>query len=113
MPRMDSLREAYPDFHLDLDTASHVRARLGEGADAAAVLGREVDPALYSRRISRRKVVGHASRGVAATITDPMDLASKTILIHRDMPDLLAIWKRGMLLEELEPAASIISMPAS
>nr|WP_253201167.1 LysR substrate-binding domain-containing protein [Sphingomonas quercus] len=106
MPRMDSLREAYPDFHLNLDTAPHGIARLGDGLDAAIVLGREVDPALYSRRISRHKVVAIASRAMAAEIAGPMDLASRTILVHRDMADLFFIWRRGMDAEALEPAVT-------
>jgi len=106
MPRMDSLREAYPDFHLNLDTAAHGIARLGDGLDAAIVLGRDVDPALYSRRISRHDVVAIASRAMAAEIHGPTDLTSRTILVHRDMADLFTIWCRGMGVDGLEPAVT-------
>ena len=43
-PHMGLLRAAHPELHLDIDTAGHGIARLGEGLDAVIALGREIDP---------------------------------------------------------------------
>src|SRR3546814_3226763 len=45
-PRLADLRAKHPELHLDIDTAGHTVARLGEGLDVAIALAREIDPAL-------------------------------------------------------------------
>ena len=106
MPRLDKLVEAHPQLHLDIDTAPHGLSRLGEGIDAAIVLAKELDPQLYSRRLDRNKVVAIATRQLAREIRSPLDVAQRTILIHRDMPDLFEIWRDGMAQPELEASAT-------
>jgi LysR family transcriptional regulator, glycine cleavage system transcriptional activator len=82
--------------------------RLGEGLDAAFVLAREVDPALYARRLDRNMVFPIGARRLTQgphAIVDPAQLSEMTVLIHRDMPDTFEAWRRAIGLPELEPAA--------
>lgn len=107
MARLPELRAAYPDFHVDIDTAPHPTARLGESLDAAIVLGAEPDPALYGRRIDRNRVSAIASRALAAgpnAVRKPEDLRHSTIFVHRDMPETFAIWRAGIGMPDLQPA---------
>jgi LysR family glycine cleavage system transcriptional activator len=102
------LRARHPDFHLDIDTQPHQLARLGDGLDAAVVLARDVDPSFHSRRLGRNRVVAIGARGLAngpEAIRTPEDIADRTILIHRDMPELFNGWRRSLGLPRLEPAA--------
>ena len=107
MARLPDLRAEHPDFHVDIDTAPHPTARLGESLDAAIVLGAEPDPALYGRRIDRNRVSAIASRRLAAgpdAVTGPDDLRRMTIFVHRDMPETFAIWRAGIGRPDLQPA---------
>ncbi|WP_076070182.1 LysR substrate-binding domain-containing protein [Sphingomonas montana] len=108
MARLPELRAAYPDFHVDIDTAPHPTARLGESLDAAIVLGAEPDPALYGRRIDRNRVSAIARRSLTTgpdALTDPDDLRRMTIFVHRDMPETFAIWRAAIGRPDLKPAA--------
>ena len=108
MARLPDLRARHPDLHIDIDTAAHAMARLGEGIDVAIVLAREVDPALYSRRIDRNCVAAIASRELIEgpnPLHEPADLARATILLHRDMPETFDDWREAAGIAELEPAA--------
>ena len=91
MPRLGELRALHPDLHIDLDTRPHALARLDEGLEAAITLAREVDPALYSRRLVSNRVVAIGG-GEAQALTDPGQLAEATILIHRDLPEAYDEW---------------------
>ncbi|MBA3838274.1 MAG: LysR family transcriptional regulator, partial [Zymomonas sp.] len=55
-PRLGELRALHPELHLDIDTGGHGISRLGEGLDAAIVLARDVEPALYARRLDRNRI---------------------------------------------------------
>lgn len=108
MSRLPELRAAHPEFHIDIDTAPHPTARLGEGLDAAIVLAHEPDPQLYSRRIDRNRVSAIASRDLTVggdPVREPDDLRSLTIFVHRDMPETFAIWRDAIGRPDLEPAA--------
>lgn len=108
LPRLPTLRQSHPELHLDVDTQPHALSRLGEGIDVAIVLAREIDPALYSRRIGQDRIAAIGARSVqdgADAIRSPRDLARATILIHRDLPDLFADWRDAIGETELEPAA--------
>lgn len=108
MPQMAELREAHPALHLDIDTAPHAAARLGDGIDAAIVLTRDPDPALHADRLDRNKVFAisakHYHSGPGA-ITRPDQLRDLTVIIHRDMPDTFDAWRKAMDMAKLEPAA--------
>lgn len=108
MGNLPALRSAHPSLHLDIDTAAHSLARLGEGIDAAIALAREIDPALYSVRLDRNTIYPIGARRLtqgAHAITRPEQISEMTVFIHRDMPDLFDEWSRAVGLEGIEPAA--------
>jgi LysR family glycine cleavage system transcriptional activator len=107
-PRLGELRAAHPELHLDIDTASHGIARLGEGLDAVIALAREIDPALHARRLDRNMVYVIGARSLierADPIVRPAQLAGLTALVHRDMPDTFAAWRRTAGVAKVEPLA--------
>lgn len=107
-PRLGELRARHPELHLDIDTGGHGVTRLGEGLDAAIVLARDIEPALYARRLDRNRILVIGSRAMAegpAPITDPRQLATVTALVHRDMPDTFAAWCQAAGIGEIEPLA--------
>ncbi|MCJ8158946.1 LysR substrate-binding domain-containing protein [Sphingomonas sp. LaA6.9] len=108
MPHLPELRAKHPELHLDIDTAAHSLSRLGEGLDVAIPLAREIDPALYSRRLGRNRVYPIAGRKLTEgpnAIRVPEDLARTTVLIHRDMPETFEVFRNALGLEGLEPVA--------
>ena len=108
MGRLPDLKRRHPDLHLDIDTASHALARLGDGIDAAIVLAREIEPTLYSQRLGDCRVVPIAARTLAvsgAPLRKPDQLTDATILLHRDMPETFSSWRDAIGLPDLEPAA--------
>ncbi|HEU0066985.1 MAG TPA: LysR substrate-binding domain-containing protein [Sphingomonas sp.] len=107
-PRLPELRAAHPELHLDIDTAGHGITRLGEGLDAAIALARDIDPALYAKRLDRNSVYVIGARHLVEgddPVTQPADFARLTALVHRDMPDTFAAWRQSAGLENVEPVA--------
>lgn len=108
MPQLPELRAAHPALHLDIDTGAHGITRLGEGIDAAIVLARDVESALYARRLDRNEVFAIASKTLTANgkpITRPEQLADLTVFLHRDMPDTFEEWRKAVGLRAMDPAA--------
>lgn len=108
IPKLGELREAHPQLHLDIDTQPHAATRLGEGLDAAIVLAREPDPAVYATRLDRNRVYPIAARHYRhgpGAITRPEQLRELTVLLHRDMPETFEEWRKAVDLHDLEPAA--------
>lgn len=103
MSRLPELRARHPELHVELDTAAHAIARLGDGLDAAIVLAADIDPALYSRKIEQSRVVAIGARTLE--LSEPKDLGRTTILIHRDMPDTFETWRHAIGQPCLEPGA--------
>ncbi|GLU24663.1 hypothetical protein SLE2022_405710 [Rubroshorea leprosula] len=82
--------------------------RLNDELDAAIVLAPEVDSSVYSRRLSRNRVVAIAARSLTegeGAIREPGDLGRATILLHRDMPLNFQLWREALGVPDLEPAA--------
>lgn len=107
-PRLSELREQHPSLHIDVDTAAHGVSRLGDGLDAAIVLSREIDPALYARRLDRNTILAIGARRLLQgphAIKDPAQLSEMTVLIHREMPDTFEAWRKTLDIKDLEPAA--------
>jgi LysR family glycine cleavage system transcriptional activator len=104
MPRLGELRGLHPELHIDLDTRPHALARLDEGLDAAIILSRDVDPALYSRRLFSNRVVAIGG-GDARPMTEIGQLADATALIHRDLPEAYDEWCEAAGVPGLAPAA--------
>jgi LysR family transcriptional regulator, glycine cleavage system transcriptional activator len=108
LPNLPQLRALHPSLHLDVDTAAHSVTRLGEGLDAAITLAREIDPALYARRLDRNKVLAIGARRLLQgphAINNPEQLAEMTVFIHRDMPETFSEWRKAVGVEEVEPTA--------
>jgi LysR family transcriptional regulator, glycine cleavage system transcriptional activator len=107
-PKLGELREAHPQLHLDIDTAGHGIARLGDGLDAAIALARDIDPALYAKRLDRNSVYVIGAKSLVEgpnPVTRPEQLAELTALIHRDMPDTFTAWRQRAGLTDVEPLA--------
>ncbi len=107
-PRLGALREAHPELHLDIDTAAHGIARLGEGLDAVIALARDIDPTLYAKRLDRNSVYVIGARSLLDgpdPVTEPSHLSRLTVLLHRDMPDNFAAWRQRAGLGDVEPLA--------
>ena len=107
-PRMGELRKLHPNLHLDVETTPHSISRLGEGLDAAIVMARDVDPALYAHEFDHDEVYLIASRDLVHgpnAITRAEQIANMTILVHREMPGSFDAWKEVVGLPDLEPAA--------
>ncbi len=110
-PRLGELRAAHPELHLDIDTAGYGMTRLGEGLDAAITLAREIDPALYAKRLDRNSVYVIGAKSLIEgpePITRPEQLAGLTALVHRDMPDTFTAWREAAGLGEIDPLATDI-----
>ena len=107
-PRLGELRRAHPELHLDIDTASHGVARLGDGLDAAIILAREVDPALHAERLDRNAVYVIGARALAEgpdAITRPRQLSRLTALVHREMTEAFDAWRELAGVADVEPLA--------
>jgi LysR family transcriptional regulator, glycine cleavage system transcriptional activator len=107
-PRLGQLRAAHPELHLDIDTAGHSIARLGDGLDAAIALSREIDPGLYAKRLDRNQVLVIGAKSLLAgpdPVTRPEQLVRLTALLHRDMPDTFTAWHHAAGLGDVEPLA--------
>ncbi len=107
-PRLAELRSAHPEIHLDIDTAAHGVTRLGEGLDAVIALARDIDPALYARRLDRNMVYVIGGRSLIERpepIVRPQQLATLTALVHREMPDTFTAWRTAAGLHDIEPMA--------
>ena len=55
-PHLAELRAKHPQLHLDIDTAGHGMARLGDGLDAAIALARESIRRSTRKRLDRNQV---------------------------------------------------------
>jgi len=107
-PRLGELRTRHPELHLDIDTSTHNIARLGEGLDAVIALARDIDPALYARRLDRNQVYVIGARALIEgpdPVVRPDQLSGLTALVHREMPDTFTAWRAAAGLSDLEPLA--------
>jgi LysR family glycine cleavage system transcriptional activator len=108
LPKLPELKRRHPELHLDVDTAGHGMARLGDGLDAAIVIARDIDPGLYARRLDRNRVHVIGARALVEgpnPVKEPQDLSRLTALVHRDMPETFTAWRAAAGFPDLEPAA--------
>ncbi len=107
LPILGELRQAFPLLHIDIETTPHAVMRLGEGIDAAIILTSDPDPALHVHDLGRESgfLLGGREYLREHPVTRPEDLASHTLLMHRDMPTIFDDWKQAMGVPDLEPAA--------
>lgn len=107
-PHLGELRRAHPELHLDIDTAGHGVARLGDGLDAAIILAREVDPALHAERLDRNAVYVIGARSLVEgpdPIIKPRQLSGLTALVHREMTEAFDAWRALAGVADVEPVA--------
>ena len=107
-PKLGALRRKHPELHLDIDTAGHGIARLGEGLDAVIALARDVDPALYGKRLDRNSVYAIGAKSLLEgpdPVVRPEQLSGLTVLLHRDMQENWAAWRARAGLQDVEPLA--------
>ncbi len=107
-PHLPDLRKLHPRLHIDVDTGPHLDNRLGDTLDAAIVLARTPDPALYSVQLDHNKVLAITSKALAAELggkPDVAKLSKQTFLIHHDLPESFTAWKDVIGLQKLEPTA--------
>ncbi|MBC2776819.1 LysR substrate-binding domain-containing protein [Parasphingopyxis marina] len=106
--KLPELRTLHPELHIDIDTAAHGTARLGDGLDAAITLAQSIDPSLYSRKIDHNVITPIGTPGLTVRnqpITHPEQIAGLTVLLHRDMPESFNFWREAIGFPNLEPAA--------
>ena len=107
-PQLGDLRRRHPELHLDIDTAGHGIARLGDGLDAVIALARDIDPALYAKKFDHDSVYVIGARSLVEggkPITRPEDLTGQTALLHREMPDTITAWSQAAGGGPLKPMA--------
>jgi LysR family glycine cleavage system transcriptional activator len=108
LPRLARFREAHPRLEVVLDTTPSPLSRLGTGLEAAIVLSDRPEEGLYVRPLPSQSLMAvcapQLTRGPRA-ITSPQDLSQHTLLVHRDMPELLDAWLDGLDLRDPGPKA--------
>jgi len=107
-PRLPELRKLHPRLHIDIDTGPNLEAQIGDTLDAAIVLAKEPDPALFSFQLDQNKVYAIVSRAMAnelGPVPDEKKLARQTFMIHNDLPDSLTAWKAAIGMASVEPAS--------
>ena len=108
-PILGALRQRHPQLHIDIETTPYAVARLGEGLDAAIVLAKDVDPALYAHELDHDEVYLIGRKALLEpphALKSPADLAEHTLLIHRDMGQAFDAWKEAAGVPELQPLAT-------
>ncbi|ALR19624.1 MULTISPECIES: LysR substrate-binding domain-containing protein [Sphingobium] len=107
-PRLGQLRQMHPQLHIDIETTPYAVARLGEGLDAAIVLAKDIDPALYAHELDHDEVYLIGRRALLEQphpLSTPEELSQHTILLHRDMTLAFDAWKEAVGLPDLQPLA--------
>jgi len=107
-PRLGELRKRHPLLHIDIDTAPHLEDRVGDTLDAAIILSRGPASGLHAVRLDHNLVHAICSKEVARGIgpeINPETVAKQTFLIHNELPESFAAWKKANGLESMTPAA--------
>jgi LysR family glycine cleavage system transcriptional activator len=107
-PHLGKLRQQHPQLHIDIETTPHAVARLGEGLDAAIVLSKDIDTALYAHELDHEEVYLIGRRELLEgpqALASPTELAQQTVLLHRDMALSFDAWKEAAGLPDLQPLA--------
>jgi len=107
-PRLVELRKRHPRLHIDIDSNQLHESRLGDTLDAAIMLLKEPDPALYSVQLDHNKVYAIVATDMLDTLGNVPNLKrleKQTFLIHNDTPDSFEAWREAIGLPRLQPAA--------
>ncbi|MEO6092604.1 MAG: LysR substrate-binding domain-containing protein [Novosphingobium sp.] len=107
-PRLPELRKLHPRLHIDIDTSPNLEGRVGDTLDAAIILAKQPDAALYSVRLDQNRVYAFTSKEIAAEVGEVPNvevLAKQTFLIHHELPESFDAWKAAVGASSLEPAS--------
>ena len=107
-PRLGELRKRHPLLHIDIDTGPHLEDRVGDTLDAAIILSRGPASGLHAVRLDYNLVHAICSKEIARAVGDEVtaeSLSRQTFLIHNELPESFAAWKKAHKLEDMEPAA--------
>lgn len=107
-PRLSELRKQHSRLHINIDTGPHLDARVGDTLDAAIVLAKQPDPAFHAVRLDHNRVYAFTSKALAQEIgtqPDKETLSRQTFMVHTELPDSFAAWKKALGMADLEPAA--------
>ncbi len=107
-PRLGELRKRHPLLHIDTDTGPHLEDRVGDTLDAAIILSRGPASGLHAVRLDHNLVHAICSKEIGAKVGGELtteSLAKQTFLIHTELPESFAAWKKAHHLDDLEPAA--------
>jgi LysR family glycine cleavage system transcriptional activator len=107
-PKLAELRQRHPLLHIDIDTGPHLEGRVGDTLDAAIILSQGPERGLHAVRLDYNCVHAIASRELGEALGEkPAEekLRKQTFLIHNELPESFAAWKRAIGFADLEPAA--------
>lgn len=107
-PRLGELRNRHPLLHIDIDTGPHLEDRVGDTLDAAIILSRGPASGLHAVRLDHNLVHAICSKEIARAVGAEVtaeSLAKQTFLIHNELPESFAAWKKAHKLDDMEPAA--------
>lgn len=107
-PRLGELRKRHPLLHIDIDTGPHLEDRVGDTLDAAIILSRGPATGLHAVRLDHNLVHAICNNDIASAVGNEISadsLGRQTFLIHTELPESFAAWKRAHGLDHLEPAA--------
>ncbi len=107
-PRLGELRKRHPLLHIDIDTAPHLEDRVGDTLDAAIILSRGPASGLHAVRLDHNLVHAICSKELARAIGNEVtaeSMAKQTFLIHNELPESFAAWKKANNLEDMDPVA--------
>lgn len=107
-PRLGELRKRHPLLHIDIDTAPHLEDRVGDTLDAAIILSRGPASGLHAVRLDHNLVHAICSKELArgiGNVVSPETMAKQTFLIHNELPESFAAWKKANQLDDMDPVA--------
>ncbi|RKF21829.1 LysR family transcriptional regulator [Altericroceibacterium spongiae] len=107
-PRLPELRKKYPRLHIDIDTGSNLKDRVGETLDAAILLTTKPGPQFHSFQLDQNRIHAICSRELAAEIGEnPSEeaLSQQTFLINSDVPLSFDAWRKAIGFPDLQPNA--------
>ena len=97
IPRLKGFRAKHPDIRLELDTSGSPIEKLGQSYDAIIFFEQKEGSGLDFEPLRPQGAFVLAREG----LVDPLlgmraALSSNTLLVHRDLPEVLSLWLREM-----------------
>jgi LysR family glycine cleavage system transcriptional activator len=98
LPRLSRFRALHPDVVVSLETGPELLPRLGTALDAVIAVGGDSGEGDYRRELPPQTVVALCSPALMAgapPLAGPEDVRLHTILLHRNLTELLEAWLDG------------------